>query len=545
MSVCFGLDVGHTSACLAVSKDGRMDVVANDAGDRCTPAVVAWNQDNGEVLVGASASQYGGRNPQHCVKHNLKMLAMSTDLTANKQEVEDVAERSGGSNGPRIVLSGDRGVLYHIDGGNGQATKKIPPTSVQSHIFKYMHDIAASHATDNVDVKNTVLTVPFNFTKDQREAVAGCAQAAGFNVVQVVGQPAAACLAYSLGQLDNTECQKCVVYRCGGNTLSVSVVQIVGGIMSVVKCSNYAATGGDQITAVLADYLAMEFQRKHRMDPRESKRSKLKLKIEAENVKHILSTLDTSNCYIESLCEGIDFSLNVTRARFDNELGKILSNFIDPVHQTLVEAGVKAADIDKVILCGGTTKIPKLKRSISGLFSKAELLNTLSPDEVLALGAASQASLLSEPWKPKDESACISPQMQATSHAIVFATSLAAPAAVANSDGDGVEEGEEAIAPPPPSPSPIVLIPEKCPIPTRRSHHMTISKDDGEKLTVKLYIKSVGTLQELGEMTLDGLTEESKLSVSGHIHRDGGVHFGLTDKHSGKSDQLTFLAPEP
>jgi len=412
--------------------------------------------------------------------------------------------------------------LYHIDGGNGQATKKIPPTSVHSHIFKYMHDIAASHATDNVEAKNTVLTVPFGYTSAQRDAVARCAEAAGFHVVQVISQPAAACLAYSLGQLDNTECLKCVVYRCGGNTLTVGVVVVNGGMVSVVKCASFA-TGGDQITAVLADYLAVEFQRKHRMDPRESKRSKVKLSANAETVKRILSTLDTSNCYIESLCEGIDFSCNVTRARFENELGKILANFVDPVHQTLAEAGVKAADIDKVILCGGTTKIPKLKSIISSLFANAETLNSLSPDEVLALGAASQASLLNEPWKPKDPAAAASPELQATSHAIVFTVSLS-----------GGKE-EEAV----------ILIPEKCPIPTRRSHHMTISSKDDDKILVKLFLKSADTFQELGEMSLEGLTEDSKLSISAHIHRDGGVHFGLTDKHKeGNSDQLTFLPPE-
>lgn len=533
MSVCFGLDVGHTSACLAVSKDGRVDVVANDAGDRCTPAVVAWNGD--EVMVGASAAQYGARNPLQCVQRNQKLLALAANVNKFKDEIDEAVERSGAPNGPRIVVpSGTDRVLYHIDGGNGQATKKIPPSSVHSHIFKYMHEIAASHATDNVDAKNTVLTVPFGYDSAQREAVSKAAEAAGFHVVQVVSKPAAACMAYSLGQLDNTECQKCVVYRCGGHTLTVAVVQVNGGMVSVMECKNFAGVGGDRITEVLADYLAVEFQRKHRMDPRESKRSKLKLKLNAETVKRILSTLDTSNCYIESLCEGIDFSCNVTRARFENELSKVLPSLIDPIQETLAAAGVNAADIDKVILCGGTSKIPKLKKSISGLFSgKAEILSSLSPDEVLALGAASQASLLNEPWKPKaammgdqDQAAAadptISPSLQATSGAIVFKTNL--------------EGGDE-----------IVLIPDKCPIPTRRSHHMTIPKDHPpvDKLTVKLFLKSAADqLTELGEMSLEGgLSEESKLSISCHIHRDGGVHFGLTDKHNeaSKGDQLTFL----
>ena len=193
-----------------------------------------------------------------------------------------------------------------------------------------------------------MVTVPYGYTLQERQAVAKCAEAAGFHVVQIISQPSAACLAYGLGQIDNTECFKCVVYQCGGHSLTVSVAQVNGGMMSILKCMKFGA-GGDQITGVLADYLATEFQRKHRMDPRESKRSKLKLKMQAETVKHILSTLDTSNCYIESLCEGIDFSFNVTRARFENELSKILTDFLDPIHTTLAEAGVKSADIEKVI----------------------------------------------------------------------------------------------------------------------------------------------------------------------------------------------------
>ena len=128
----------------------------------------------------------------------------------------------------------------------------------------------------------------------------------------------------------------------------MSVLAVTGGMVRVLKCNQFSGVGGDQITAVLADFLAMEFQRKHRMDPRESKRSKMKLRLQAETVKRILSTLDTSNCYIESLCEGIDFNCNVTRARFDNELGKILSGFVDPVTQTLADAGIKPGSIDKV-----------------------------------------------------------------------------------------------------------------------------------------------------------------------------------------------------
>jgi len=535
-NVSFGLDVGHSTACLAVSKDGRVDVVANPAGDRCTDAVVAWNGD--EVLVGSSAAGYGARNPLHCVRHNLTALRLSLDANGkNKEAVEGLLDASGPPNSPKMFVSNDGRMVYHIDGapGSGQPTKKVPPASVQSHVFKYMYDIACSHGTESEggggggevsEGHSTVLSVPYEFTPSEREAVAKTARQAGFNVVQVVSQPAAAALAYGLGQIDNSDCFKCLVYRCGGHTLTVSVVQVSGGMIRVLKCNQYTqGTGGDKVTAVLADFLAAEFQRKYKLDPRESKRSRMKLKLQAETVKRVLSTLDTANCYIESLCEGIDLNCNVTRARFDNELGKILPGFVDPVNQTLTEAGVKPSNIDKVILCGGTSKIPKLKSSVSGLFtahnSSVEILSSLSPDEVLAMGAAAQASLLTEPVRmAKDgDEELVSPRLHATSGALVFLTSL-------------TEEE-------------VTLVPSETPIPTRKSHHMNIPKDTS-KISVKLFFKDAesGALQELGEMSLEELTEESKLSISAHIHRDGGVHFGLTDKTTSRSDQLTFTAPQ-
>ena len=134
----------------------------------------------------------------------------------------------------------------------------------------------------------------------------------------MISEPAAAILAYGLGQT-SPDCCTCLVYRCGGTSLSVSVARVTSGFVSILG-TVHKTIGGEALTKVLADFLAGEFQRKHRVDPRESKRSKQKLMSSAETVKHVLSTLDTANCYIESLFEGIDFNTNVTRARFENSM---------------------------------------------------------------------------------------------------------------------------------------------------------------------------------------------------------------------------------
>lgn len=165
--------------------------------------------------------------------------------------------------------------------------------------------------------------MPLEFTKKQRELVKKCAISAGFHVSQVISEPSAAILAYDLLQHDVVQAEHCLIFRCGGTSLTCSIVLITpGGMMSVLKSIN-KDIGGDLVTDVLIEMLAQEFIRKYKMDPRESKRGKMKLKINADNVKHVLSTLDNANCYIESLHEGIDFNANISRSRFNSEFGKV------------------------------------------------------------------------------------------------------------------------------------------------------------------------------------------------------------------------------
>lgn len=527
MSVYFGLHVGHSSACLAVHRDGRLDVVANDAGDRTTPAYVGINE--GEILVGESAKQLCGRKPALVVKNNKKILSMTDG------DLKEAVNKSGPPHCPKIALSTGN-TEYVIEAGEGMPAKRISATSVQTHIFKYMHDIAASHATTQVEEKNTVLTVPYNFTSKQRNIMLKCAEHAGFHVVQVISEPASACMAYSIGQLDQTECLKCLIYRCGGSTLTASVAFVNGGMISIVD-NVTGDEGGDNITTILSDYLAEEFQRKFKVDPRETKRGKTKLYNNAETVKHILSTLDTAKCYIESLYDGIDFSTNVTRARFENELSKVLPSLIDPIHKTLANSGIKASDIDKVILCGGTSKIPRLQKHIASLFPNREVLASLSPDEVLALGAASQASLLNEAWLDEnttgDESEYVRTKLIATKQSVVYNI---------NSSDDALEHPSEALT--------VTLIPSGVPIPTRRSDHLTdndISILPGKEPRIKitLFTKSKdGTLTQITTLTLKNVNKESKVSLSCHIHRDASVHFALTDKSTGQCDQVTLQGPK-
>jgi len=352
-----------------------------------------------------------------------------------------------------------------------------------------------------------------------------CAISAGFYVTQVISEVAAATLAYDVSQESHDPTEKCLVYQCGGTSLTCSVVSVSGGMISVMN-SLKKDIGGDEVTEILIGMIAQEFIRKYKADPRESKRGKMKLKLNADNVKHILSTLDNSNCYIESLHEGIDFNANISRSRFDSEFGKILQRFIDPIDEVLAPTGLKASDISKVILCGGTSKIPKLQRGISALFENAEILSAINPDEVIAMGAAKQASLLPEDYNDKSE-LNENVALRALNYDIVFTSS-----AVESGNGNANE--------------PIVLISRNNPIPVRRSYHNFVMTGNGS-ISVKVFLRASNQeMKELIELTLTELeSQDAKPSLSAHIHRDGGIHIALKENVTNKCDQLTLPAPTP
>lgn len=483
-------------------------MVANDAGDRVTPAAVGWN--DGEVLVGSSAKQFSTRNPSSVIFRNVETL-----LGQGEPDDEGTNNR-----GPKLV-SGQTGGKHYLLGPSGSQVR-MSPEEAHVHMVRYLLDVAASHATADADcLKNAVICAPSRrgsepseSSGDFRKCLERCAKEAGFRVVQVISEQAAACLAYGLGQEGPESTGEagrrrnlCLVYRCGGTSLTVSLVDV--GLSGMYRVLNSKTAGGgrvgcgDQITKLLAGYLAEEFQKKYKVDPRESKKAHQKLELSAESVKRILSTLDTANSYIESLYDGIDFSTNVTRARFENVIAKVLPSLIEPVTGLLAESEVDPSDIYKVerdhrrprfsqmffnltsfskrscffkvIMCGGTSKIPRLQRAVAGLFPKAEMLASLSPDEVLALGAAAQSALLQDPIKGiqiEDERV----KLTAISGSICFSVDDAAP--------DVAQ-----------SPVAAVLIPASTPIPVRRSNHLQVA-DGKSSVAVKVYFRPSTSMDE-------------------------------------------------
>jgi len=476
MSTAFGVHIGNSSACIAVSKEGKTDVVANDAGDRVTPAMVGFNDT--EIIVGLAAKQGRIRNRTNTIINNKRYIAGDPVST---------------SDSPVTVLEKDGKWMYQVDFKDKDYY--ISPEKVLEHLYSYMHDIAASHCA-NVDESETVLTVPLGFNQNQRETVQRCATQAGFRVGQVISEPVAACLAHGIEQ--HQDRRHVLVYRVGGSTMSATVLLVSAGCYSVLDSSQFRL-GGDEVTEVLVNYLGKEFKNKYKEDILTNKRGKAKLAMEAEKCKHVLSTLDTAHCYVESLFDGMDFSTNVTRARFDNELSKVVSELVSPISDLLTRCNLETSHISNVVLAGGTTKVVKIQKQLSSMFPKAEISLNISPDECTAIGAAVQASFLTKEINLNGVQSmlCLSRDIIALC--------------------DQMEGGQ------------IVLVHSDSTVPLRKSLPLSVAKDCKE-----VNVKVVFGSDTLAQLVLAS-EETSKLVLGVHIHRDGSTHLTLTDKHTNKS----------
>ncbi|XP_072922534.1 heat shock 70 kDa protein 14 [Hemitrygon akajei] len=375
-----GVHLGGTSSCVAVYKDGRADVVANDSGDRVTPAIVAYREN--EKVVGLAAKQGRIRNATNTVVKVKQILGRCFD---DPQVQKHLAESKCS------LINKDGKPRYEID--TGEQLKVIAPEEVMQLIFEKMKETAQSALGS--DVNNVVITVPLDFEKNQKNVLRQAAQAAGFNVLRLIHEPAAALLAFGVGQDAPSGKSNVLVYKLGGSSLSITVVEVNSGMYQVLASHADDSIGGECFTETLAQYLASEFQRLFKQNIKESPRAMMKLINSAEVAKHALSTLGSANCFVDSLHEGLDFECAVSRARFESLCATLFSQSIQPIEKLVEEAGLSQSDISKVVLCGGSARIPKLQQMIQDLFRDADLLNSIPPDEVIAVGAATEAALLS------------------------------------------------------------------------------------------------------------------------------------------------------
>lgn len=499
------MHLGCTSACVAVYKDGRADVVANDAGDRVTPAIVAFSEN--EQVVGLAAKQSRIRNMSSTVVKVKQILGRSP---ADPQAQKYISESKCS------VIDKNGKLRYEID--TGEETKLVNPEDVARLIFSKMKETA--HSVLGSDANDVVITVPFDFGEKQKSALGEAAGAAGFNVLRLIHEPSAALLAYGIGQDCPTGKSNVLVFKLGGTSLSLSVMEVNSGMYRVLSTSSNDDVGGAHFTETLAQYLASEFQRLFKHDVRRNARAMMKLMNSAEVAKHSLSTLGSANCFVDSLYEGQDFDCNVSRARFELLCSPLFNKCIEAVRELLRQSGFTADDINKVVLCGGSSRIPRLQQLIKDLFPAVELLNAIPPDEVIPVGAAIEAGIL------------VGKESSSVDDSLMIECS-AKDILVKGVDESGANKFT-------------VLFPSGTPLPARRQHTLQ-APGSMSSVCLELYESegknSAKEETKFAQVVLQDLDKKENglrdiLAVL-TMKRDGSLQVTCTDQETGKCDAIT------
>lgn len=353
MSKIIGIDLGTTNSCVAVLEGGEAKVITNPEGERTTPSVVAFK--NGERIVGAAAKRQALTNPN--TVSSIKRLMG----TAKKVEAEG---------------------------------KKYSPEEISAMILSYLKDYAESYLGETVS--KAVITVPAYFNDAQRQATKNAGKIAGLEVERIINEPTAAALAYGLDKQDKN--QTILVYDLGGGTFDVSILELGDGVFEVKSTSGNTHLGGDDFDNCIMDYLIKEFKKENGVDLSKDKLAMQRLKEISEKAKKDLSGMTSTQISAPFISQSKDgqplhLDMTLTRAKFEDLIEDLVESTLDPVHKALKDAGLKKDDIDKVIMVGGSTRIPMVYDLVKKELGK-DPSREVNPDEAVAMGAAIQGGVL-------------------------------------------------------------------------------------------------------------------------------------------------------
>ena len=377
MGKIIGIDLGTTNSCVAVLEGNNPVVIPNSEGRNTTPSVVAF-VDGGERKVGDPAKRQAITNPKRTIYSIKRFMGETYDQVKNEIERVPYKVVAGPNNTPRIDIDG----------------REYTPQEISAMILQKMKKTAEDYL--GTTVTDAVITVPAYFNDSQRQATKEAGEIAGLNVKRIVNEPTAAALAYGLDKTNKD--QKIAVFDLGGGTFDISILELGDGVFEVKSTNGDTHLGGDDFDHVIIDWLADEFMKEEGMDLRQDPMALQRLKEAAEKAKIELSSTTSTEInlpYITATPTGPKHLVKtLTRAKFEQLADKLINATLKPCEEALKDAGLKASDIDEVILVGGSTRIPAIQQVVEKFFGKAPSKG-VNPDEVVAVGAAIQGGVLS------------------------------------------------------------------------------------------------------------------------------------------------------